>query len=124
LAKKLTQLTPGNISISLIDANLNMVFITSQPYGAPGFKIHHPEDVRAVLQTQKSAASAPIYSPIWKQWVVAVTVPVVRKGVTEYVLRMVMNREFTRVDRATACYLMQITSAPIFMALFKGSSVV
>ena len=90
LAKKLTQLTPGNISISLIDANLNMVFITSQPYGAPGFKIHHPEDVRAVFQTQKSAASAPIYSPIWKQWVVAVTVPVVRNGVTEYVLRMVV----------------------------------
>lgn len=90
LAKRLTQLTPGNISISLIDANLNMVFITSEPYGAPGFKIHYPEEARAVFQNQKSSASPPIYSPIWKQWVVAVTVPVVRNGVTEYVLRMVV----------------------------------
>ena len=92
-AKRVLPTNPAFRAISLIDAQGQMLFVTSATYKAATFPVSYEHLVQEVFQTGRPNVSGPFVTPISDNKLVAVSVPVRRNGTITHVLRMIILAE-------------------------------
>lgn len=92
-AAQLIQSNPAFVAITLVDENDDLLFVTSQPYGAPSLKARHPQMSRKVFLTGQPNVSGPFEVPFVRGFRVAVSAPVVRDNRVTHVLRMILSTD-------------------------------
>lgn len=90
---RLLQQTPSYRAITLVDADGNMAFHTSMPYGKPTFSPFERDLIVRALETRQTNVSGPFVAPISPQTVIAVTTPANIGGRFNKCLRIIMLSE-------------------------------
>lgn len=79
--------------IGLIDADDRVLFVTALPFGGDPVALQQRELAQRVFRTGKANVSGVFQSPLNREHVVAVSVPLRRDGQVAYVLRLILAAE-------------------------------
>jgi diguanylate cyclase (GGDEF)-like protein/PAS domain S-box-containing protein len=93
LAKQVVATNPYYASVTLVDPQDQLIFVTSVPFGQRTFKPAYPDLVREVFNTAQPNVSGPFTVPISQHHLIAVSIPLIREGRVTHVLRMILRTE-------------------------------
>ena len=86
LARTTVTRTGLGFSVIVLSPDGTQLLNTNTAYGAPLPMTVMPEQIRAVVATQRTAISNLVYAPLIRRHAITVNVPVVREGKVRYVL--------------------------------------
>lgn len=93
-ASRVVAHNPDFSAVTLGDNQGQLLFLTALPLGGPLVSTNAPGLVTEALRTQSPNVSGPFRSPLRPgEQVVAVTVPLIRTGTAEHVLRMILSTD-------------------------------
>ena len=92
-ARRVLDLNPDAVSITLLAADGRPLFSTSEPFGSRPLPVEDPGDMKRVFSTGRPVVSGALRNPASGRFETALSVPVILQGQPAYALRMNLSAE-------------------------------